>query len=49
MQNEIKRIEEKRGKTALGSPEYQTYTDILMELSGVKLHREGEAVCESCQ
>jgi hypothetical protein len=49
MENEIKRIEEKRGKTALGSPEYLMYTDILMELSGARLHREGEAVCESCQ
>lgn len=49
MENEIKRIEEKRGKMAVGSPEYLAYTDILLELSGVRLHKEEEAVCESCQ
>lgn len=49
MKNEIKRIEEKRNNTAVGSPEYLTYTEILLELSGVKLHRAEEEICESCQ
>ena len=50
MKNEIKeRMLSKRNLTAVGSPEYLTYTEILLELDGTKLHKEADAVCESCE
>jgi hypothetical protein len=49
MKNEIKeRMLLKRNNTAVGSPEYLTYTEILLELDGVSLHKEEDSVCDGC-
>lgn len=44
-----KRIEEKRKMFEVGSKEYLTLTEVLLELDGTRIHRETEEVCESCQ
>lgn len=50
MKNELReRLLAKRATFAVGSQEYLTLTETLLELDEVKLHKEEDATCESCQ
>lgn len=47
--NERERILKKRDACELGSPAYLMLTEVLLEIDGIKIHKETEEVCESCQ